>query len=121
MLVYCQCKALGSALPYTPTLWTEPVQNKPGDWTKQYIEHVRDSLDCLKNRRELVVGLQHGHRLATVCHPANISLLTGQKIRWDAEREQIIDDEKAAAMLVGPYRKPCDAHLRALEVGHEPS
>jgi hypothetical protein len=54
--------------------------------------------------------------VATTCHLANISLLTGRKIVWDAEKEQITGDPETARMLLRPYRKPWDAELRALGV-----
>jgi len=104
-------------VPDQPTLWTEPVEDRTGDWNEQYIGHVRDFLECIKTRRQPVANLLDAHRVATVCHLANISLLTGRKIYWDADNEQIIGDPQATAMLVRPYRKPWDAELRALGVG----
>ena len=104
-------------VPDQPTLWTEPAEDRTGNWNEQYIGHVRDFLECIKTRRQPVANLLDAHRVATVCHLANISLLTGRKIYWDADNEQIIGDPQAAAMLVRPYRKPWDAELRALGVG----
>jgi len=96
--------------------WTEPAKNTSGDWKDQHVRHVRNFLDCVKSRQEPNSDLESGHRVATVCHLANISLQTGRKIRWDAEKEEIIGDPEAAGMLVRPYRKPWDAELRALGV-----
>jgi hypothetical protein len=58
--------------------------------------------------------LESGHQIATVCHLANISMRTGNKLNWDAAKEEIIGDARASAMLERPYRKPWDAQLRAL-------
>jgi hypothetical protein len=55
--------------------------------------------------------------VATVCHLANISLRLGRRVRWDATREEIIDDAEAARMLVRPYRAPWDRELKSLGVG----
>jgi hypothetical protein len=52
--------------------------------------------------------------VATACHLANISLRTGRKIVWDAQREEIVGDAEASRMLVRPYRAPWDAELRSL-------
>jgi hypothetical protein len=41
---------------------------------------------------------------------------TGRKIVWDAEKEEIVGDPEANALLVRPYRKPWDAELKALGV-----
>jgi predicted dehydrogenase len=96
--------------------WTEPAQDKSGDWKDQYVRHVRNFLDCIKSRREPNSDLESAHRVATVCHLANISLRTGRTIRWDAEREEIVGDVEASKMLVRPYRAPWDAELKALGV-----
>src|SRR5438445_10723907 len=96
--------------------WTEPAKDNSGDWKGQYVDHARNFLECIKLRKQPNSDLESGHRVATVCHLANISLRTGRKIRWDAEKEQIVGDPEAAAMLVRPYRKPWDAQLRALGV-----
>jgi predicted dehydrogenase len=94
--------------------WTEPARNNSGNWKDQYVQHTRNFLDCIKSRKEPNSDLQTAHRVATVCHLANISLKTGHKIRWDAEKEEIIGDATASEMLVRPYRQPWDAELRAL-------
>src|SRR6266545_2050912 len=96
--------------------WTEPAKDTSGDWKSQYVQHVRNFLDCVKSRKEPNSDLESGHQVAAVCHLANISLRTGRKIRWDPEKEEIVGDAEAAKMLVRPYRKPWDAELRALGV-----
>ncbi len=100
-----------------PQFWTKPQKDQTGDWKGQYVAHARNFLDCVKSRKEPNSDLESGHRIVTVCHLANISLRTGRKIRWDAEKEEIIGDSEANAMLERPYRAPWDAELRALKVG----
>ena len=99
-----------------PAYWTEPVEDTSGDWKQQYVLHVRNFLECIKSRKEPNSDLLSGHQIATTCHLANISLHTGRKIRWDADKEEIVGDPEAAKMLVRPYRKPWDAVLRSLGV-----
>ena len=96
--------------------WTEAVKDTSGDWKAQYVLHARNFLDCIKSRKEPNSDLESGHRVATVCHLANLSLRTGRKLRWDPEKEAILDDTEASRMLVRPYRKPWDAELAALKV-----
>jgi predicted dehydrogenase len=96
--------------------WTEAAKDASGDWKAQYVEHARNFLACVKSRKEPNSDLESGHRVSTVCHLANISMKVGRKIRWDAEKEQILGDAEAAATLVRPYRRPWDAELRALGV-----
>lgn len=97
--------------------WTEPVKDESGDAIQDYYRHTRNFLDCVKSRAEPLSDLQSGHEVATVCHLSNISLRIGRKLTWDAEKEEIVGDPEANAMLVRPYRKPWDAELKALGVG----
>jgi predicted dehydrogenase len=94
--------------------WTEAAKDNSGDWKAQYVAHVRNFIDCIKSRHEPNSDIESGHRVATVCHLANISLRTGRKLRWDADREEILGDAEASRMLERPYRKPWDAQLRSL-------
>ncbi len=96
--------------------WTEPVKDESGKDLDQFRRHVRDFLDCVKTRWQPVSDVESGHRVATVCHLANISLRLGRKVRWDAERETIVDDPEAAKWLVRPYRAPWDSELKNLGV-----
>jgi predicted dehydrogenase len=103
--------------PGRETSWTEAVRDETGDVYDQFRRHVRDFLDCVKARREPASDLESGHRVATACHLANLSLRLGRKLRWDAERETVPDDPEAARMLERPYRPPWDAVLKGLGVG----
>lgn len=93
--------------------WTE-ARKMPGSSSEQFNLHVRDFLDCIKTRRRPIADLEDGHRTATACHLANISLRTGRKLRWDPVKEEILDDSEAARMLARPYRAPWDRVLRSL-------
>jgi predicted dehydrogenase len=97
-------------------LWTRPVEDHTGDAREQFRLHVRNFLDCVKSRKEPISDLESGHRVATVCHLANLSLRLGRRLRWDADREMVLGDTEAARMLVRPYRAPWDAELKALGV-----
>jgi hypothetical protein len=52
--------------------------------------------------------------VVTACHLANLSLRLGRKLRWDAERESVVEDPEAQALLERPYRAPWDAERKAL-------
>jgi predicted dehydrogenase len=101
----------------TNQLWIVKQKDASGEAMKDYGRHARNFLDCLKSRQQPASDLESGHRIATACHLANISLRTGRKLQWDAQREDILGDPQAAQMLVRPYRKPWDAELKALGVG----
>jgi predicted dehydrogenase len=96
--------------------WTNAVQDKTGDGSQQFVNHIRNFLDCVKSRQQPVSDLESGHRVATACHLANLSLRLGRKIQWDAGKEEIAADAEAARMLLRPYRSPWDQELRALGV-----
>lgn len=96
--------------------WTTPEKDESGDAIKDYARHTRNFLDCVKSRKEPLSDLKSGHEIATACHISNISLRTGRKIVWDSEKEEIVGDPAANAMLVRPYRAPWDAELKALGV-----
>ena len=94
--------------------WCEKASDKSGDWKQQYVDHAKNFLACVKNRKTPNSDLASSHWVSTTCHLANISARTGHKITWDAEANAIRDDREANAMLVRPYRAPWDAQLRSL-------
>lgn len=98
-----------------PEPWTQAMK-EPGSSPEQFDLHVRNFLDCIKARQRPVADVEDGHRVATACHLANISLRTGRKLAWDPEKETITGDQEAARMLVRPYRKPWDRVLDSFKV-----
>ena len=96
-----------------PEPWVQGMK-EPGSSDEQFNLHVRNFLECIKSRGRTIADVEDGHRTATACHLANISLRLGRKLKWDAAREQILDDADASKYLVRPYRKPWDEVLRSL-------
>jgi predicted dehydrogenase len=94
--------------------WTTPIEDRLGSEERQFARHVRNFLDCVKSRETPVSDLASSHRVSTMCHLANLSLRLGRKLRWDDERQDILDDAEASSLLVRPYRAPWDSELRAL-------
>lgn len=90
------------------------ARTEPGSSNEQFDLHARNFLDCIKSRERPIADIEGAHQSTTACHLANISLRVGRKIRWDADKEEIIGDAQASAMLVRPYRKPWDGVLGAL-------
>jgi len=97
-------------------LWTTAQSDSSGDTYDQFRRHVRNFLDCVKSRQQPVSNLESGHRVATLCHLANISLRLGRGLAWNSADETILRDEEAARMLERPYRAPWDAELKAVKV-----
>jgi predicted dehydrogenase len=67
------------------------LYNSPG--------HHRNFLDCVKSRQPTVTPVETAHHSAIPGHLALISLMLGRKVKWDAAKEQIHDDDEAAKML----------------------
>jgi predicted dehydrogenase len=90
---------------------TERRQALPGAGSEkpsgdQHSSHVRNFVDCVKSRGFPVCDIEVGHRASSACHLGNIAYRSGGKIHWDAKKERIPDDRKAARYLARTYRKP---------------
>ncbi len=97
-------------------VWTEKEKDTSGDGARDYVLHARNFLDCIRSRRQPIADVESAHEVVTTCHLANISLHVGRKVAWDPEKEQIVGDPQANAMLTRPYRSPWDKELRALNM-----
>lgn len=101
-----------SGFELTPEKGKKPVQVVGAPRKRNYlpevlsIRHIRNFLDCMRTRRKPNTDVEAGHQATTVTHLGNISYRAGRKIRWDADREQIIDDPEANELLTRTYRPP---------------
>ena len=69
-------------------------------------QHVGDFLDSIRANRRPHADIEVGHRSAVPAHLANILARTGEAaLRFDPEREQIIDNPAAAALVRRTYRE----------------
>lgn len=73
-------------------------------------DHMGNFFDCLRSRRDPICQSEVGHRSATVCHLAVISLRLKRKLHWDATLEKFLGDgaAEANALVSRPMRKPYD-------------
>jgi len=67
--------------------------------------HIENWFDCIKSRARPTADVEIGHRTVTVGHLINIAREVGRKLRWDPERELVVDDPEANALLDRPRRK----------------
>ncbi len=65
-----------------------------------------DFLKCVKSREDPYFPVEIGHRVATVCHLANIAIAVGGKLKWDPVAEKFIGNDQANAMLDRKRRAP---------------
>jgi predicted dehydrogenase len=68
--------------------------------------HVRNFLDCVKNRAQTVCPIDVAVRADIVCQLSDIAIRTGRKIKWDSEKEVIVGDAGASRMLTRSMRSP---------------
>jgi predicted dehydrogenase len=98
------------------TLWPEPKKvggesvssssATKGDGSPQHYPHVLNFLDCLKSRQKPNSDVETMHRSTSVGLLGVIAYKLGRKLRWDAPREQFLDDAEANKLLTKEYRKP---------------
>ncbi|HEV3163341.1 MAG TPA: Gfo/Idh/MocA family oxidoreductase [Isosphaeraceae bacterium] len=87
-------------------LLDEPL---PKDATKLYVsnDHMRNFLDCIRDRQKTICPVEVGFRSVTVCHIGNISMrLGGWHLKWDPVKETFFGDALANEMLSRPMRAP---------------
>lgn len=94
--------------PLPENAWRAPNRDVEGKNEHEgTILHVKNFFDCVHSREQPVASVELEHRAVSVCHLTNISLwLEGQRIRWDPEKEQIVDNPKAARMQRREQREP---------------
>ncbi len=69
-------------------------------------EH-RSFLDSVRSRQDPYFPVDIGHRVATVCHLANIAIKVGGRLKWDPQKEEFIGNDQANALRqVRKMRKP---------------
>jgi len=72
------------------------------------VSHFENFIACVRSRKveDLYCDILEGHKSASMCHLANISYWTGRKIVFDPEKEVIVGDPEANALLTRTYRSP---------------
>jgi predicted dehydrogenase len=68
--------------------------------------HYRNFIDCVKSRQPTITPAETAHHSALPGHLGLISMLVGRKLRWDVEREKILHDHEASALMTRQYRPP---------------
>ncbi|MBI4874920.1 MAG: Gfo/Idh/MocA family oxidoreductase [Acidobacteria bacterium] len=63
-------------------------------------------LENVRQRKQPAANLETGHAASGLGHLMNISWQAGRGIRWDAAKEQVVEDPQANALVMKPYRAP---------------
>lgn len=61
--------------------------------------HLRNWIDCVKNRKDPICTAETGHRTASICHLANIGYQLRRKLQWDPAKEQFVNDAEANKLV----------------------
>ena len=68
--------------------------------------HHQNFIESIQSRKQPVAEAEIGHRSASLCHLANIAMVTGKTLKWDPETEKITNDEAANSLVTKPMRAP---------------
>jgi predicted dehydrogenase len=68
--------------------------------------HWQNFVDCVKSGKQTIAPVDVAYRAISVGLLGEIAMTTGETIKWDPEKEEIIDNPRAARLLGRPYRKP---------------
>jgi predicted dehydrogenase len=68
--------------------------------------HQREFLDCVKSRQRTLTPAEVAHRSQTPGHLGYIASVVGRKLRWDADKQEIVGDAQASQLLSRPMRAP---------------
>ncbi len=82
----------------------KPEQTVPA--ADDRFKHFESFLENLRARKQPNATPESLQDATTIGHLMNISWQAGRSIRWDAARQGVVDDPKADAMVLKPYRTP---------------
>lgn len=68
--------------------------------------HKKNFIACVKSRGVPVAPVENGHRSASACILGHIAMVTGEKLQWSYEDEQITNIPWANRYLSRPMRSP---------------
>lgn len=68
--------------------------------------HYEEFIECVKSRETTLTPAEVALRSATPGWLGQIAMLTGRKIAWDPEKQQIVDDAGASRLLARDMRAP---------------
>jgi predicted dehydrogenase len=68
--------------------------------------HWQNFVDCIRSGQKTIAPVEVAYRAISVALLGEIAMQTGQRIKWDPEKEEIIGNPMASRLLDRPYRKP---------------
>ena len=68
--------------------------------------HWQNFVDCVHSGKPTIAPLEPAFNAVIVALLGEIAMTTGQVIKWDPEKQEIIDNPRASRLMSRPYRKP---------------
>ena len=68
--------------------------------------HWQNFIDCIRSGQQAIAPIEAAYRAISVGLLGEIAMTTGQTIKWDPEKEEIIGNPRANRLLSRPYRQP---------------
>lgn len=94
---------------------TYEFEQYPEDRTEKDLEthvapavryHMKNFLHAIDTRSKPVSTIEEGYISTASCILANNSMKLGRSLTWDAQRQQVANDDEANRLLARPYRGP---------------
>jgi predicted dehydrogenase len=68
--------------------------------------HWQNFIDCVHSGKPAIAPVEVAYRAVSVALLGEIAMTTGQPIKWDPDKEEIIGNQRASRLLSRPYRQP---------------
>ncbi|MCX6253185.1 MAG: Gfo/Idh/MocA family oxidoreductase [Bacteroidia bacterium] len=68
--------------------------------------HWQNFIDCVHSGKPAIAPVEVAYRAISVALLGEIAMTTGQTIKWDPDKEEIIGNPRASRLLSRPYRQP---------------
>ncbi len=68
--------------------------------------HWKNFVDCARSGKTTIAPVEVAYRAISVALLGEIAMTTGQTIKWDPDKEEIIGNPNASRLLARPYRQP---------------
>ncbi|HTU44589.1 MAG TPA: Gfo/Idh/MocA family oxidoreductase [Bryobacteraceae bacterium] len=94
---------------------TYEYEQYPEDRTEKDLErhvapairyHMKNFLHAIDTRSKPISTIEEGYISTASCIMANNAMKLGRTLAWDAERQQVVNDDEANRLLARPYRQP---------------
>jgi predicted dehydrogenase len=68
--------------------------------------HWQNFIDCVRSGKPAIAPVDVAYRAISVALLGEIAMTTGQTIKWDPDKEEILGNPRASRFLSRPYRQP---------------